>query len=87
MKHFMIDADPDLIAYFEDLYDNQGYDFALQYGIGPHYLVNTAQEDFYALLLQQKGAREINQSMIPDAFLNLKDALWLGNENLVQHEI
>ena len=87
MKHFMIDADPDLITYFQDLYDNQGYDFALQYGIGPHYLINTAQEDFYALVLQQKGAREINQTQIMDAFLNLDDALWLGNENLIQREL
>jgi hypothetical protein len=87
MKHFMIDADPDLIPYFEDLYDNQGYDFALQYGIGPHYLLNTAQENFYALVLQQKGAREIAQSQIQESFLNLKDALWLGNENLLQREL
>ena len=87
MKHFMIYSDTDLIPYFEDLYDKQGYDFALQYGIGPHYLLNTAQENFYALVLQQKGAREITQSQIQESFLNLKDALWLGNENLLQREL
>lgn len=87
MKHFIIDADPDLIPYFEDLYEKQGYDFALQYGAGPHYLLNTNHEEFYPIALSQKGAREINQSQIQESFLNLDDALFLGNPDLRQEEL
>lgn len=87
MKHFIIDADSDVIPYFEDLYEKQGYDFALQYGIGHHYLITTNQENFYPLVLQQKGAREVVPSQMADAFQNMADTLWLGNESLVQREV
>lgn len=83
MKHFIIDANPDLIPYFEDLYEKQGYDFAMQYGMGDHYLLTTQQEAFYPLVLQQKGAREVVPSQMADTFINIEEALWLGNEALL----
>ena len=87
MKHFVIDANPELIPFFEDLYQNQHYDFTLHYGDGPHYLLTSNQENFYALALLQNGAREINQSEISDAFLNLHNYNWLGNPQLVQPQL
>ena len=87
MKHFLIDANSELIPFFEDLYQKQQYDFALQYGDGPHYLLTSNQENFYAIALMQKGAREIAHSEIADAFLAMHNSGWLGNPDFVQPEV
>ena len=87
MKHFLIDANSELIPFFEDLYQKQQYDFALQYGDGPHYLLTSNQDNIYAIALLQKGAREITHSEISDAFLNMHNSGWLGNPAFVQPEI
>lgn len=87
MKHFILDADPDLIPYFEELYEKGDYDFTLQYGIGDFYLLTTSQPHFYPQVLAQKGAREVPLANMADHFQNLQDTLWLGNESLVQRQL
>ena len=87
MKHFLIDANPELIPFFEDLYEKQFYDFTLQYGDAPHFLLSSNQESFYPIALSQKGARELTHSEITDAFLDLHGSFWMGNPDYVEPEI
>ncbi len=87
MKHFLIDANSELIPLFEDLYEKQFYDFTLQYGNGPHFLLSFNQENFYPIALSQKGARELHHAEIAEAFLDLHGSSWLGNPDFVEPEI
>ena len=87
MKHFLIDATSELIPYFEDLYEKQQYDFTLQYGNGPHYLLSSNQDNFYPIAFSQKGARELTHAELTAAFLDMKGSAWLGNPNFVEPEL